>query len=123
MANSVSSGFVEGETLVTLRNDVEQDGGVQHLVVVAEVVARNQVDAGGLLQLPVLGAQFLGGGTHLVECGGALPVGFDDFLQFTVLSDARESGDGSKCRHESSICMTMNPLKYHKTASDAIKKI
>ena len=94
---------LEGETLVALRNDVEQDGSVEHLVVIAEVVARNQVDGGGLLQLPMLGAQFLGGGTHLVEGGVALPIRFDDFLQLTVLADARETGDGSKSGHESSI--------------------
>lgn len=74
-----------------------------HLVVIAEVVARNQVDAGGLAALPMLGAQFLGGGTHLVEGGVALQSRFDDFLQLTVLADARETGDGSKSGHESSI--------------------
>ena len=80
--------IIEGETLVALRNDVQQNGGVKHLIVVAEVVAGNQIDACGLLQLPVL---------------GALPICFNDLLQLTVLADARKTGDGSESGHESSI--------------------
>ena len=34
--------IIEGETLVTLRNHVQQDRGVEHLIVVAEIVARDQ---------------------------------------------------------------------------------
>ena len=94
--------IVEGETLVTLRNHVEQDGGVQHLIVVAEVVAGDEIDAGGLLQLPMLGAQFGGGGLDGGKVVGTLPVTFDDLLQFTVLPDAGEAGDGSQSGHESS---------------------
>ena len=60
-------GVREGESLVTLRDDVEQDRGVQHLVIVAEVVAGDEIDAGLCLQLPVLRAKFLGGAAHLVE--------------------------------------------------------
>ena len=45
---------LEGEALVALRNDVERDGSVEHLVVIAEVVARNQTDSGFLLQLQCL---------------------------------------------------------------------
>ena len=95
--------IIEGETLVALRNDVQQNGGVKHLIVVAEVVAGNQIDACGLLQLPVLGAQLLGGGTHLIKGGVALPICFNDLLQLTVLADARKTGDGSESGHESSI--------------------
>ena len=90
---------VEGETCVTLRNHVEKDGGVQHLIVVAEVVAGNEVDAGGLLQLPVLGTQFGGGGLDGGEVVGTLPVAFDDLLQFAVLPDSGEAGDGSQSGH------------------------
>ena len=100
---------VEGETCVTLRNHVEKDGGVQHLIVVAEVVAGDEVDAGGLLQLPVLGAQFGGGGLNGGEVVGTLPVAFDDLLQFAVLPDAGEAGDGSQSGHESSNVCVRNP--------------
>ena len=100
---------IEGETLVTLRNHVEEDGGVQHLIVVAEVVAGNEVDAGGLLQLPVLGAQFGGGGLDGGQVVGALPVAFDDLLQFAVLPDAGKAGDGSQSGHESSNVSVRNP--------------
>ena len=60
-------GVREGESLVTLRDDIEQDRGVQHLVIVAEVVAGDEIDAGLCLQLPVLRAKFLGSAAHLVE--------------------------------------------------------
>ena len=96
-------GIVEGEALVALRNDVQQDGSVEHLVVIAEVVARNQIDSGFLLQLPMLGAQLLGGGAHVVERCDTLPISFDNLLQLAVLADARETGDGSENGHESSI--------------------
>ena len=96
-------GIVEGEALVALRNDVQQNGGVEHLVVIAEVIAWNQIDSCCLLQIPVLGAQLLGGGAHVVKRCGTLPIGFDNLLQLTVLADARETGDGSESGHESSI--------------------
>ena len=73
------------------------------LVVIAEVVARNQIDSGFLLQLPMLGAQLLGGGAHVVERCDTLPISFDNLLQLAVLADARETGDGSENGHESSI--------------------
>ncbi len=72
-------------------------------ILVAEVVAGNEVDAGGLLQLPVLGAQFGGGGLDGGEVVGTLPVAFDDFLQFAVLPDAGKP-DGSQS--------DMNPPMY-----------
>ena len=96
-------GIVEGETLVALRNHIQQNRGVEHLIVIAEVVARNQVDSGFLLQLPVLSSKFLGCGANFFEGCVALPIRFDNLLQLTVLADARETGDGSESGHESSI--------------------
>ena len=83
--------LLEAETLVACWDGPEQDRGVEHLVVVAEIVARDKVDAGSLLQLPMLGAQLLGGGAHIVERLGALPVPLDDFLELAIAADTRES--------------------------------
>ena len=83
--------LLEAQTLVACGDGTQQDRGVEHLVVVAEIVARDEVDAGSLLQLPMLGAQLLGGGAHIVERVRALPVSFDDFLELAIAADTRES--------------------------------
>ena len=81
-----------------LGDGAQRDRGVEHLVVVGEVATRDVVDALGLLQPPVGGAQ---PGGDAGEAGGvqvAAPVLLQRPLEFAVASDAGESevrgGDG-----------------------------
>ncbi|MCY1556100.1 hypothetical protein D9M68_928200 [compost metagenome] len=63
----------------------------QHLVVPGEVTHRQQLDAGFLLQLPVLGTQLPADGAQAGFIQLALPEGFLGFLQLSVTADAREA--------------------------------
>jgi len=71
----------------------------QHLVIPGEVAHRQQVDAGVLLQLPMLGAQTLAHGTQAGLIQLALPVRFKRLLQLAITADAREAEGMCQC-HE-----------------------
>ena len=79
------------EALVAFRNDVQQKCGVENVVVEREIVGRDEVDVCGLLLLPTILADF---------CGDLLEFCFGDFaleelfaceLEFTILTDTRET--------------------------------
>ena len=94
--------LLERQAAVPCGDHVEQDRRVEHLVVEAEIVARQQVDAGRLFELPMLGAQFTAHATHVVEGRVALPIRFDDLLEFTVPAHAREPGNRRQYAHDAS---------------------
>ncbi|MDT4785550.1 hypothetical protein FQZ97_178840 [compost metagenome] len=94
-----------------LRNDAEGQGMGQHLVVPGEVAHRQQLDAGILLQLPMLGAQLAADRAQAGFVQFALPEGLLGLLQFTVTADTRKTegmgqghvvnlhaSDGAYCR-------------------------
>src|SRR5207244_10697411 len=69
--------------ILALRHGAHQRARVEHPVVVREVVRRDEIDAGVLLQPPVAGAQ-LGTGLEEVRQGNlAAPVAFGGALQLT----------------------------------------
>ena len=79
------------EALVAFRHDVQQKCGVENVVVERKVVGRDEVNACGLLLLPTVLADF---------CGDLLELCFRDFaleelfaceLEFTILTNTRES--------------------------------
>ncbi|KAH3667498.1 hypothetical protein OGAPHI_003147 [Ogataea philodendri] len=81
----------EIELGVSVWNDVEQQREVQDLVVVREVVGRNDVDTGLLLQLPVLLSDLLTNSKELVSTDLASPVGLGVFLELSESSNSWES--------------------------------
>ena len=79
------------EAAVAFRNDVQQKCSVENVIVEREVVGRDEVDTCGLLLLPTVLADF---------CGDLLEFSFGDFaleelfaceLEFTILTDTRET--------------------------------
>ena len=84
-----------GECAVAGRDRIEQEGGIEHLVIQAEIVARRHIHAGLALQLPVAFTQ-LGRGV-LQRRGGALagPEGFERALEFALGTDARKTQVGN----------------------------
>ncbi len=70
------------------RHVAHEAGGVEHVVVERKIVHRDQVDARGLLHLPVAQPQVAAGLLEGFEVRPALPVGFDGFLQLAFLADA-----------------------------------
>ncbi|GAB3781643.1 hypothetical protein GCM10028797_06650 [Dyella agri] len=81
---------------IALGNRIEQHGGVEHVVVQAEVVAGHDIGAGVVGELPMPRAQRAGG----IEQGPgwriALPVGFQCTLQLTLQADARKTEVGNE---------------------------
>ena len=74
------------------RRDIsEQAAHVEHLVVEAEVVGRDEVDPGRLLLEPVVAPELRAGAVQLVRRELALPVGFGGFFEFALLADARKA--------------------------------
>lgn len=65
------------------------------LIVKSEVVAGNDIDAGLLLDVPVLKAKSLGLAEQISLRELTTPVSFGRFLQVTVDSHARETEDRS----------------------------
>src|SRR5881296_666083 len=84
---------------VALRHGAHQRARIEHPVVIREVVRRDEIDAGVLLQPPVAGAQ-LGTGLEEVRQGDlAAPVAFGGALQLTRSPEVREAeivGDGHR---------------------------
>ena len=66
------------------RNRADEPARVEHLVIEAEIVRRNPVDAGGLLQPPVFRAEPPGDGEQFGFGGLARPVRFEGALEFAV---------------------------------------
>ncbi len=95
-----------GQRAVAGRDGIEQEGGIQHLVVQAEVVAGRHIHPGIALQLPMRGAQ---GGGGVLQCFGAAlagPVRFQCALELALGADTGKtqvgnSGHGT-CPHCSS---------------------
>ena len=83
-----------GQRAVARGDGVEQKGGIQHVVVQAEVVDRHAVGAGSALQLPMLQAQAGGGGLQVFGGAFAAPEGFQRALEFAAGADAREAQGG-----------------------------
>ncbi|MNR00348.1 hypothetical protein D3C85_1161170 [compost metagenome] len=94
-----------------LRDHAEREGMGQHLVVPGEIAHRQQLDAGILLQLPVLGAQLSADRAQPGFVQLALPEGLLGLLQFTVTAYTRKAegmgqghvvnlhaSDGDHCR-------------------------
>ena len=67
----------------------------EHLVVESEIIARDDIDTGLLLDIPVLETQSLGLGEEISLRELAAPVDFGGFLQLTVCSHTRETEDRS----------------------------
>ena len=65
----------------------------ENLVVEGEVIARNDIDASFLLNVPVLKTESLGLGEKLSLGELPAPVCFSGFLQFTVGSHTRKTED------------------------------
>ncbi len=80
-----------GQRAVAVRDRVEQEGGVEHVVVEREVVARHDVRAGFALQAPMGVPQLRGGLLQLPGVEFAAPVAFQRGLQFAFRADAREA--------------------------------
>ena len=71
------------------RHVSEKAGRVEHLIVKGEIVARNQVDAGGCLLLPVSFPKIPAYGFQRDAWNLTFPIKFGGFFQFTLLPDAR----------------------------------
>src|SRR6185312_13032906 len=82
----ISTGRVE-----TLRYRTDQRAGVEYLVVKAEIVGGDEVNSGGLLSVPVGGANGSAGFEELRLVNPAGPEGFEGTFQFTLRPDARET--------------------------------
>lgn len=83
--------MVEGKAVEASRNGAQQHGRVEHLIVQAEIIARNQVDAGVGLKPPMAFAQGPGRGSHLIESQGALPIALDGPFELAVFTDSGKS--------------------------------
>ncbi len=84
-----------GKRAVTGRDRIEQEGGIQHLVVQAEVVARRHIHAGLALQLPVAFTQLGRGVLQRRGAAFAGPEGFERALEFALGADARKTQVGN----------------------------
>ena len=71
------------------RHIAEQAAHVEHLVVKAEVVRRDQVEACFLLLPPIRAPQFRARGEQRLLREFAFPIGLGGALEFTLLADAR----------------------------------
>ncbi|MCW0450861.1 hypothetical protein NB706_003695 [Xanthomonas sacchari] len=83
-----------GQRAVALRDRIEQERGVEHRVVQAEVVAGRHVHPGLALQLPVAQAQLACGVLQLRAVDVAAPVAFQRLLELAPRTDAREAQVG-----------------------------
>ena len=83
--------------LVAGRHGTDHRDGVEHLVVEREVVGRDQVDPGVALELPVRGAQLLGGPQQVLHRAVSRPVGLGRGLELTLGADARKPQHVGKC--------------------------
>ena len=79
------------EFLVTFWNNAEQERRIEHVVVEREIVRRNKVDAGGLLLCPTVLTNFGGDVLELRFGDLALEELFAGELEFTGLTNARET--------------------------------
>lgn len=70
------------------RDCIDQQAGVEHLIVKAEIVGRNKIDTDGLLQPPVFGTEAAGGGEEIGGGRLAGPGGFQCAFEFAVGADA-----------------------------------
>lgn len=84
-----------GQCAVGVGQGVEQERGVQHMVVQREVVAGHDIGAGIALQLPVAMAQVARGVLQRLGAAFAAPVAFECGLQFALHADAREAEGGN----------------------------
>ena len=87
----------------------------ENLVVESEVIAGNNIDAGLLLDVPVLKTQSLGLSEEVSLRDLAAPVSFGGLLQLTVGSHAGETEDGSVIEIEVNMLKLMMHLKTVET--------
>src|SRR5438270_1244 len=84
---------------VALRHGAHQRARVEHPVVIREVVRRDEIDAGVLLQAPVAGAQLATGLEEVRQGNLAAPVALGGTLQLTRGPEVRKAeivGDGHR---------------------------
>ena len=73
------------------RNGANRRRHIEHLIVEGEVVRRDHVDPGLLLQLPVSRAECRAGREQRWRVDRAFPVGFGCLFQLALGADAREA--------------------------------
>src|SRR5262245_59260143 len=73
------------------RHVAYQAGCIEHMIVEREVVRRNQIDAGGALEEPMLAPKIAGDGFEFGTGKPTLPISFGGFLKLTLRADTREA--------------------------------
>ena len=81
----------KAEFLVTGRNGTEQESRIENVVVEREIVGRNERDAGSLLLLPTVLADFSGSFLEFRFGNFTLKELFTSKLEFASLANARET--------------------------------
>src|SRR5690606_22844863 len=87
----------------TLGDHPEQQRMVKHLVVPGEITDRQQIDASIPLHLPMSSPQLTAHLTQARFIQAALPIGFEGFLQLSVMTDTGESKGVGDCHEAVSI--------------------
>jgi hypothetical protein len=95
---------------------------VQDLIIEGEVIARNDINAGLLLDLPVVKAESFAFAEKLVTRKLASPVRFGGFLEVTVHSHARETEDGSSDEYQSRLHGAFRKLDSRLDHSGVLRK-